>query len=135
MGWSTPGTQLNIADRAEPFNRRVDGVNGNGRAIYVESSNNYRVGMNLTALSSLLAVFTGTPVQHGPLANESWAVFIQDMVDFLGRQQQDGGAAKGSWHYGADGNETAAYGNASTSMWAYKGSRPLNRTLQSMALW
>ena len=87
------------------------------------SSNNvYAQGMLLGGLATVLPALAGTPLQTGGLAGRSWESFIQDMADYLGYMQFDGGCAMGGWLYtAADGVGACSSSDGSTTQWAYIG--------------
>ncbi len=94
------------------------------RGAYVLSSNNvYYQGILTAGLSTMTPALAGTRVQVGTFANNAsytWEYFVQQMVDYLGYQQIDGGDANGGWLYTAfNGPGGLGDSDASTSQWAY----------------
>lgn len=104
--------------------RRCDRIPGtsDGLGIYPRSSNVYRTGMNTGAISTVLPALNGTQVKVGPGRGQPWNWYIQQLVDYLGYQEIDGGCGKGGWYYGAtDGDAGCHASDLSTTQWAYIG--------------
>ena len=111
------------ANGTERMCNRVPGTSAAAGAYTGGSSNNvYAQGMLLGGMATVLPALAATRLQVGGLAGRTWESFIQDMADYLGYMQFDGGCALGGWLYTA-ANGAAAYGNSdgSTSQWAYIG--------------
>lgn len=111
------------ANGTERFCNRVPGTLAAQGAYTGNNSNNtYAQGMLLGGLATVLPTLAGTPLQVGGLAGRSWESFIQDMTDYLGYQQYDGGCALGGWLYtAANGAGACTASDGSTSQWAYIG--------------
>jgi hypothetical protein len=104
--------------------RRCDRIPGtsDGLGIYPRSSNTYRTGMNTGAISTVLPALFGTQVKVGPARGQPWNWYVQQLVDYLGYQEIDGGCGKGGWYYTAfNGNGDCRYSDLSTTQWAYIG--------------
>ncbi|MBM4292761.1 MAG: hypothetical protein FJ138_16215, partial [Deltaproteobacteria bacterium] len=89
--------------------------------LFARSSNVYLTGMNTGAISTVLPALSGTNVRTGIAAGMPWEWYVQQLVDYLGYQQRDGGCANGGWYYGAGGETDCRYSDLSTSQWAYIG--------------
>ena len=110
------------ADGTERICNRIPGTGGCDGA-YVVNTNVYNGGMVLGGLATVLPALGGTPIQLGGAnAGTSWEALIQQMTDFLGYQQYDGGCAQGGWLYdSANGAGGCGNSDGSTSQWAYIG--------------
>ncbi len=105
---------------ANTLNRLPNTSDGYGVAAY-GNNNTYRVGMNLGALATALPSLAGTPLQNGP-AGWLWERYIQELTDWMGYMQIDGGCSTGGWYYTAfDGGGDCVYGDFSTTQWAFVG--------------
>ncbi|MBM4291466.1 MAG: PKD domain-containing protein, partial [Deltaproteobacteria bacterium] len=102
---------------------RLPGTTNNSGAYTNGASNNvYYHGVSTSALASVLPSLVGTPLQTGGLAGMRWENFIQELTDYMGYMQIDGGCADGGWYYSAfDGGGDCIYMDASTAQWAYIG--------------
>ncbi len=94
-----------------------------GMGYYLQGNNLiYLTGMNLGGLTPNLRVLNGTTVQVGSEKGVPWNYFVQQMVDYLGYQQIDGGCAKGGWlYYDSYDNVGCGYSDLSSTQWAYIG--------------
>jgi hypothetical protein len=111
------------ANGTERMCNRVPGTAAAAGAYTGGNSNNvYAQGMLLGGMATVLPALAATRLQVGGLAGRTWESFIQDMTDYLGYMQFDGGCALGGWLYTA-ANGASACGNSdgSTSQWAYIG--------------
>ena len=91
---------------------------------YLNSTRNcaYRNGLFTGGISTALAGLAGTPLQVGNNAGQLTEYVVQQLVDFLGNMQIDGGGGYGGWDYWnieGSGSTRQAYG--SLSQWAYIG--------------
>jgi PKD repeat protein len=103
---------------------RCDRIPGtlDGQGIYARHSNVYRTGQNTGAISTVLPALYGTKIKVGPGAGKQWNWYVQELVDYLGYQQIDGGCGNGGWYYGStDGNGSCGASDLSTTQWAYIG--------------
>ena len=113
-GYNANGTEV-------PFNR-IPGT-GDCRGMYSGGYGNYTYaqGMLLGGLATTLPTLAGTNLQTGA-PGMKWEYFIQEMADWLGYMQVDGGVANGGWEYTAyDGGGGACEMDLSTAQWAYVG--------------
>lgn len=91
---------------------------------YLNSSRNcaYRNGLFTGGISTVLAGLAGTPVQVGNKKGMLYEKLVQQMVDFLGNMQIDGGDGFGGWDYwNTEGDAGASRAFGSLSQWAYIG--------------
>lgn len=99
---------------------RIAGTNDGG-GIYARDHNVYRTGMNTGAIATVLPALSGTKVRVGPGEGNSWEWYVQQLVDYLGYQQRDGGCAVGGWFYEAGDETECRNSDLSTTQWAYIG--------------
>ncbi len=134
LAGSTLTNQVQAADEAatcgfepggvERVCARVPGtVDGKGAYVGGVGEDVYRQGLYLGSMATLLPVLGGTPVQVGNFRGRPYEWVVQQMVDYLGAMQYDGGCASGGWLYSTPGGATGACdkSDASTSQWAYFG--------------
>ncbi len=83
---------------------------------------NYVQGMYMGSLATVLPAVAGTRIQTGDQRGQPWNWYQQQLVDYMGANQIDGGCGKGAWlyhdHHG-DGN--CSTGDGSSTQWAYIG--------------
>jgi hypothetical protein len=118
---------------------RIGGTT-DGRGAYTSrGGGTYQMGINGGAIATCLPSMAGTRIQNGPLAGNRFEWYAQQLTDYLGWMQLDGGAAYGSWYYNNVDlpNETAGsltnpcygttcgawavYSDMSTTQWAIVG--------------
>ncbi|MCA9525946.1 MAG: hypothetical protein KC549_06570, partial [Myxococcales bacterium] len=123
----------NPADGSQINCNRIPGT-GDARGYYVGggASSVYRMGMYLGGISTVLPALGGTPVQSGAAQGQKWEWFIQQLADYLGAQQIDGGSQSGTWCYADRGcsganpvpvfnTDDTWQADGSTMQWAYIG--------------
>ncbi len=114
-GYNAQGQEIPFA--------RIAGTN-NCLGAYTGGYGNYTYaqGMLLGGLATTLPTLARTNLQVGGMAGVKWEYFIQEMSDFLGYMQVDGGVANGGWEYTAyNGAGGACEMDLSTAQWAYVG--------------
>lgn len=91
---------------------------------YLNSSRNcaYRNGLFTGGIATVLAGLAGTPVQAGNKQGVLYEQLVQQMVDYLGNMQIDGGVGYGGWdYYNTEGSAGGDRAYGSLSQWAYIG--------------
>ena len=124
---------------------RLGGTTDQRGAYSSRGAGTYQMGINGGAVATCLPSMAGTRIQNGPLAGNRYEWFAQQMADYLGYAQGDGGAFYGSWYYnpvdtanqmaiptppetaisnpayGTTGGDWASYSDLSTMQWALVG--------------
>jgi cysteine-rich repeat protein len=110
-------------------------VNGRGAMATQRGPTVYITGIDLGGMSAALPALAGTSIQVGAQAGQKYEWFLQEMIDYLGLMQGDGGSFYGSWYYSdtptredapnhpdvrRDG-PWAVYNDLSTTQWAFVG--------------
>ncbi|MCB9538637.1 MAG: PKD domain-containing protein [Myxococcales bacterium] len=87
---------------------------------YTSHASFYANGIMSGALPTVLPALNGTPVQTGGVQGWIWEQTVQQMVDWMGYAQIDGGCGKGGWLYHEiNGNGGCGDSDGSTTQWAY----------------
>lgn len=94
-------------------------TNGNGIGVkFVPGGNSnrdtYVTGLALPAVAKAEMMNPGSTVATGPFAGQSYAIVIEDTVDYFACGQNDGGSARGGWRYYANSGDS----DNSTAQWA-----------------
>ena len=90
----------------------------------LKSSRNcaYRNGLFTGGIATVLSGLAHTPIQVGSHAGLLYEVAVQQLVDYLGNMQIDGGGGYGGWDYwNTEGNKGGERAYGSLSQWAYIG--------------
>lgn len=130
-GWNRNGNTI-----TERIGVRLPGTtNGAGAHGTIRGPHVYITGIDLGGMSAALPALAGTRIQTGPLAGRGYEWMLQEMIDYLGLMQGDGGSFYGSWYYSdtqvseqlpthpevrRDG-PWAPYNDLSTTQWAFVG--------------
>ncbi|MFN3198136.1 MAG: PKD domain-containing protein [Bradymonadia bacterium] len=117
-GWNPDGSERRC--------NRITNTNNNGGAWIGNNSGTYMVGLGLGSIATVLPSLAGTPVQVGNANNtirtQPYEKYVQEIVDYLGYIQHDGGCSYGGWLYGNNQTPTTCDRmDASTAQWAYIG--------------
>jgi PKD repeat protein len=114
-GYAANGGVLQPARIAGTADRR-------GWRLAWEDSESYAQGMQLGGYATTLSALGGVPVQTGAAAGNNYEWLVQQVVDFVGAIQIDGGTGIGGWYYHyINGGADCVYNDGSTTQWALVG--------------
>ena len=110
-------------NRAAITRARIAGTSDNrGWYLAPEDSHSYAQGMQLGGFATTLPALGGVRVQSGAAAGQTYEWLVQQVVDFLGAIQIDGGTGIGGWYYDyINGAADCVYNDGSTTQWALVG--------------
>ncbi|MCK6570856.1 PKD domain-containing protein [Myxococcota bacterium] len=112
----------NAQRQAIACNRTASPADGRGWTLAAEGEHSYSQGMQLGGYATLLPALGGIPVQEGQAKGRKYEWLVQQVVDYLGGIQIDGGTGVGGWYYHwLDGNYHCGYNDGSTTQWALVG--------------